>query len=329
MNEIIYAVIKTILFLILLLITIIFYTLWERKLIGFIQNRIGPNKTGPYGLLQPIADTLKLLLKSIIFPKKANKLLFILSPIIVVVAAISSWAVIPFSYENNLILSNLNLSLLYLLAFQCLGVNAIIIAGWASNSKYALLGSIRAAAQMISYSIPLGLSIVGVLIKSNSMNLSKIVIAQSGGMNNWFCVSLFPFMIIYWICSLAETNRLPFDVAEGESELVAGFHVEYSGITFALFFLAEYSNMILASVLTSILFFGGWLSPFTNHLSWVPNICWIFVKTFIFMTLFIWIRATLPRLRYDQVMSFCWKCLTPLALICIFIQVIFSNTLLW
>lgn len=296
-----------------LTIMIVFYTLWERKLIGFIQGRLGPNRTGPCGLLQPMADTIKLLLKTMIIPKKANKFLFILTPIITVVAALAAWAVIPFG--QHLVLSNLDIGILYLLAIQSCGINAIIIAGWASNSKYALLGAIRTAAQMISYSIPASLVMVGVLIKSNSMNLSVIVNAQQGGLGSWFCGPLLPLVVVYWICAMAETNRLPFDVAEGESELVAGFHVEYSGMGFALFFLAEYCNMILTSVLTVIMFFGGWLSPFKHHLLWLPSGGWLLIKTFVFMTLFIWIRATLPRYRYDHIMSLCWKYLIPIALL--------------
>lgn len=310
--------IKIISLIIIITIMIVFYTLWERRFIGFIQDRLGPNRVGPFGLLQPIADTIKLLFKSMIIPNKSNKFLFILSPIITVVAALSAWAVIPISQQ--FVLSNLDIGILYLLAIQSIGINAIIIAGWASNSKYALLGSMRAAAQMISYSIPASLAVVGVLIKSNSMNFTSIVNAQHGGISYWFCGPLLPLLFVYWICSMAETNRLPFDVAEGESELVAGFHVEYSGMGFALFFLAEYSNMILTSILTVIMFFGGWLSPFTNYLSWVPSSCWLFVKTFIFMTLFLWLRATLPRYRYDQIMNLCWKILIPIALFWILVE---------
>ncbi len=315
--------IKIIILLIALTIMIIFYTLWERRFIGFIQDRLGPNRVGPYGLLQPIADVIKLLLKSMIIPNKANKFLFILGPIVTVVAALSAWAVIP--VNQQFVLSNLNVGLLYLLAMTSIGVNAVIIAGWASNSKYALLGSIRAAAQMISYSIPMSLAIVGVLMKSNSMNLTNIVNAQQGGASHWFCISLLPLLFIYWVCSMAETNRLPFDVAEGESELVAGFHVEYSGMGFALFFLAEYSNMILTSVLTVIMFFGGWLSPFNTCLLWVPGACWLFIKTFIFMTLFLWLRATLPRYRYDQIMCLCWKIFIPITLLWIFVEAVWLH----
>lgn len=318
MHDILIAIIKIIVLFFILTIMIIFYTLWERRCIGFIQNRLGPNRVGPYGLLQPIADTLKLLLKSIIVPNKANKFLFVLGPTLTVIAALSAWAVIPIN--KNLMLSNLDIGLLYLLAIQSIGLNAIIIAGWASNSKYALLGSLRTAAQMISYSVPMSLTIVGVLIKANSMNLSEIVIAQQGGMNHWFVKPLLPLFFVYWICAMAETNRLPFDVAEGESELVAGFHVEYSGMGFALFFLAEYSNMILTSILTVIMFFGGWLSPFNNFLSWVPDIVWLSIKTFMFMTLFLWVRATLPRYRYDQIMNLCWKVLIPIALLWIVVE---------
>jgi NADH-quinone oxidoreductase subunit H len=322
MYNILDNIIKIIMLMVSLSVIIIFYTLWERRFIGFIQDRVGPNRLGPYGLFQPIADTIKLLLKSMIIPNRANKTLFILGPVTTVVAALSLWAVIPIN--PNIVLSDLDVGLLYLLAIQSIGVNAIIIAGWASNSKYALLGSIRTAAQMISYSIPMGFAVVGVLMKSGSMNLSKIINAQQGGINNWFFIPLLPLLFIYWVCALAETNRLPFDVAEGESELVAGFHIEYSGMSFALFFLAEYSNMILTSILTVIMFFGGWLSPFNHYLLWVPNLCWLFIKAFIFMTIFLWLRATLPRYRYDQIMNLCWKILIPIALIWIIVG-IFSD----
>lgn len=323
MFKILEIIINNILLIIGLLLTVMLYVLWERKCIGGMQNRFGPNRVGPYGMLQPIADSLKLLLKSMIVPKKANKLLFILSPIITVVAAFASWAVIPFG--NNLLLTDLNIGIVYLLAMQSIGVVGIIMGGWSSNSKYALLGALRFVAQIISYSIPISLVIVGVLIRAKSMNLSLIVNAQQGGMINWFCFSLFPLLLIYWISIMAETNRLPFDVAESESELVAGFHVEYSGMSFALFFLAEYCNMILTSMLTVIMFFGGWLSPFNTKFLWIPNIFWLIIKTFIFMTLFIWLRGTLPRYRFDQIINLSWKCLCPLGLFWVVVQAIWIN----
>lgn len=306
-------IIKIIILLLSLILTIIFYTYWERKFIGLAQDRIGPNRVGPFGLLQPIADPLKLLFKSIVFPKQANKFLFILGPIIVVVTALSAWAVIPFS--SKLVLANINIGVLYILAISSLGIYGIIIAGWSSNSKYALFGAIRSATQMISYAIPMSFAVIGVLIKSGSMNLIDIVHSQQGGIIHWFCWPLLPLLFIYLVSAMAETNRLPFDVAEAESELVAGFHVEYSGIGFALFFLAEYSNMIITSMLTVIMFCGGWLSPFDKYLLWIPNYLWLFIKVFIFMTLFVWARATFPRYRIDQIMSINWKIFIPISLL--------------
>jgi NADH-quinone oxidoreductase subunit H len=301
-----------------LTITIMLYALWERKLIGFIQSRFGPSTNGIAGILQPILDVTKLLLKSIIIPNKANKFLFVISPIAMVSTAITAWAVIPIT--PKFVLSNLNIGILYLLAIHLLGVNAVIIAGWASNSKYALFGTLRYAAQMISYFIPMGLSIVGVLLKSNSMNLIEIVDIQQGGINNWLFIPLLPLLLVYWACSMVATHRAPFDVANGDSELITGLQVEYSGIGVMLFFLAEYSNMILSAVLTVIMFFGGWLSPFDEHLIWVPGYCWLLIKTFIVMTLFSWVAATIPRYRYDQVMRLCWKLLIPVALLWVIVE---------
>lgn len=306
-------IIKIIILLLIILLLIIFYTYWERKFIGFAQDRYGPNRVGFAGILQPIADTLKLLLKSMVLPEHANKFLFLLAPIIVVATSLSVWAVIP--VNKRLVLANLNVGVLYVLAISSLGVYGIILAGWASNSKYALLGAMRSATQMISYSLPMSFALVGVLMKSGSMNLTDIVQAQQGGFTNWFCLPLLPLLFIYWVCAMAETNRLPFDVAEAESELVAGFHVEYSGIGFALFFLAEYSNMILTAMLTIIMFFGGWLAPSTKYLLWIPDNIWLWAKLFIFMTLFLWIRATCPRYRVDQIMQISWKVFLPITLL--------------
>ena len=304
---------KVIILLIAIMLLIIIYTYWERKFIGLVQDRYGPNRVGFCGILQPIADTFKLLLKSMVIPTDANKFLFLLAPVIVVVTALSAWAVIPIN--NQIVLANLNVGLLYVLATSSLSVYGIIIAGWASNSKYALFGAIRAVTQIISYSLPMSFALVGVLMKSGSMNLTAIVNAQQGGINNWFCLPLLPLLFIYWLSAMAETNRLPFDVAEAESELVAGFHVEYSAMGFALFFLAEYSNMILTSILTIIMFFGGWLAPSTKYLLWVPNYVWLIIKLFTFMTLFLWIRATCPRYRLDQIMCISWKIFIPITLL--------------
>ncbi len=323
MFSLINILLKILVLIISLVITIVFYTFWERRFIGLVQGRLGPNRVGPYGLLQPIADSIKLLLKSMIIPNNANKFLFILGPILLVVTALSAWAVIPVSQKA--VLANLNIGLLYILAVSSLGVYGIVIAGWASNSKYALLGSMRSVAQMISYSIPMSFAIVGVLMKANSMNLIDIVNAQQGGITNWFCFPLLPLLIVYWMCAMAETNRLPFDTAEGESELVAGFHVEYSAMGFALFFLAEYSNMILTSILTVIMFFGGWQSPCTNYLLWVPSYCWLFIKAFMFMTLFLWVRATFPRYRVDQIMRIGWKVFIPVTLLWIVIEAVWLD----
>jgi len=316
-------VIKIFIMLALLMLTIMFYTLWERRFIGFVQDRLGPNRVGFCGLLQPIADAIKLLVKSMVIPNKANKFLFILGPIIAVITALSAWAVIP--VNQTLVLANINVGVLYILAITSLSVYGIVIAGWASNSKYALFGAMRAATQLISYSIPMSFAIVGVLMKANSMNLTAIVNAQQGGITNWFFIPLLPLLVIYWICAMAETNRLPFDIAEGESELVAGFHVEYSAMGFALFFLAEYSNMILTSVLTIIMFFGGWLAPSTKYLLWVPSYAWLLIKVFMFMTLFLWIRATFPRYRIDQIMRIGWKVFIPIALFWLVIEAIWLD----
>ncbi len=305
--------------------TIAYYIYAERKVIGLIQDRLGPNRVGWCGLMQPIADALKLLLKEIITPIKANQKLYIIAPIISFAAALSSWAVMPFS--NNFVIANLNVGLLYLLAITSLGVYGIIIAGWASNSKYSLLGALRSAAQVISYEIAMSCCLLGVIMAAQSMNLSEIVMSQKGSIINWYFIPLFPLFVIYWISILAETNRAPFDVAEGESELVAGFQVEYSGMSFALFFLAEYSNMTLAAMLTSLMFFGGWNSPFESmyldqYLNFIPPVFWLFVKTLFFMFCFLWIRATFPRYRYDQIMRLGWKVFIPLTFVWLIVEAI-------
>jgi NADH-quinone oxidoreductase subunit H len=265
---------------------------------------------GPFGLLQPFADVLKLIFKEIILPTGANKTLFYIAPILSIAPALAAWAVIPFN--PTLVLADVNAGLLYLLAMTSIGVYGVIIAGWASNSKYAFLGCLRSAAQIVSYELAMGFALVGVLLMSSSLNLNDIVKAQAGGLGHWFFIPLFPLFIVYFISGVAETNRHPFDVAEGESEIVAGFHVEYSGVTFAVFFLAEYANMILIAVLTAVMFLGGWMSP------WPPlgdGFHWLAIKVFIVLFFFLWIRATFPRYRYDQIMRLGWKVFIPVTLI--------------
>jgi NADH-quinone oxidoreductase subunit H len=299
-----------------------YYTLAERKIIGYMQVRIGPNRVGPRGLLQPIADALKLMVKEIVMPTRADKLLFIIAPMIAIVPAIAAWAVIPF--DATLVISDIHAGLLYVLALSSLGVYGIIIAGWASNSKYALLGAVRSAAQMVAYEIAMGFALVGVLVAAGSLNLGEIVRAQSGNLFTWFWLPLLPLFGVYLISGVAETNRAPFDVAEGESEIVAGFHVEYSGMGFAVFFLAEYANMILIAALTAILFMGGWLSPLPQ--AWTGGVFpladgfhWLLIKTFFFMFVFLWLRATFPRYRYDQIMRLGWKIFIPITIVWILV----------
>jgi len=292
-----------------LIVTVILYTYSERKVIGAMQDRIGPNRVGPAGILQPVADVLKLLLKEIIRPSQANRYLFIVAPVLSLVPTLVAWAVIPLA--PGVVITNLNVGLLFLFTMTSLGVYGIVIAGWASNSKYALLGAMRSAAQIISYEIPMGFALLGVIMAAQSLDLSVIIQQQQGGIYHWYLLPLLPLFIIYWICAVAETNRSPFDVAEGESEIVAGFHVEYSGIPFAIFFLTEYINMILVSMLAVILFLGGWHSPFGG----AGNILWLFGKTAIMMLSFLWFRATFPRYRYDQIMRLGWKVYIPITLI--------------
>ena len=306
-----------------LLAAVAYYTYAERKVVGFMQMRLGPSRVGPRGLFQPIADVLKLLTKEVVLPAQASRGLFLVAPLAALVPALGAWAVIPF--DDGLWLANIDAGLLYVLALTSLGAYGIIIAGWASNSKYALLGAMRQAAQVVSYEIAMGFALVGVLMLSGSLNLAAIVQAQSGGILDWFFLPLLPLLLVYLVSGVAETNRLPFDVVEGESELVAGFHVEYSGSAFAVFFLAEYSAMILISALTAILFFGGWLSPLegTQLAQAVPvldsGIHWWLLKTAFFMFCFLWFRATFPRYRYDQIMRLGWKVFIPVTLIWIFV----------
>jgi NADH-quinone oxidoreductase subunit H len=313
-------IIAKILFIILPLMGAVAYlTLAERKVIGAIQNRIGPNRVGIRGLLQPLADGLKLLTKELIVPQASNRYLFIIAPVLTLAPALAAWAVIPFS--KNWVLANVNAGILYIFAMSSLAVYGVLIAGWASNSKYALLGALRSAAQTISYEIAMGFAFVGVLLAAGSMNLQTIILKQQGGLLHWYWIPLLPLLMVYWISAVAETNRAPFDVAEGESEIVAGFHVEYSGIAFAIFFLAEYANMILIAVITTILFFGGWLSPFQgmpyldNLLDWVPGILWLILKVSFFLYFYLWMRATFPRYRYDQIMHLGWKVLIPVTIV--------------
>ena len=287
-----------------------YLTLAERKVIGYMQVRIGPNRVGYFGLLQPIADGLKLLFKEIILPTASNKALFLLGPVLAIAPAFAAWAVIPF--DLNMVLADIDAGLLYILAMTSVAVYGVIIAGWASNSKYAFLGSLRSAAQIVSYEIAMGFALVGVLMCANSLNLGKIVLGQAGGFWHWYFIPLFPLFIVYFISAVAETNRAPFDVAEGESEIVAGFHVEYSGITFAIFFLAEYANMILVSMLAALMFLGGWLSP----VPFIPDsFLWLLAKVGFLLFLFLWFRATFPRYRYDQIMRLGWKVFIPITIV--------------
>lgn len=301
---------KILLIVVPLILAIAYLTLFERKVLAGMQLRRGPNRVGPFGLLQPIADGLKLLHKEVIIPKASNPLLFVLAPVITFSLSLAAWAVIPF--DLGVALADINVGVLYLFAISSLGVYGIIIAGWSSNSKYAFLGALRSAAQMISYEVSMGLIIVSVLLCSGSLNLTKIVQAQE---NLWFAIPLFPMFIVFFISILAETNRTPFDLPEAEAELVAGYHVEYSSLPFALFFLGEYANMILLSAMTTILFFGGWLPPMAiTPFTWIPGIIWFVLKICFFLFVFLWVRATLPRYRYDQLMRLGWKIFLPFTL---------------
>ena len=302
-----------------LLLAVAYLTFAERKVIGYMQVRLGPNRVGPKGWLQPIADAMKLMFKEIIISTRADRFLFLLAPLLSFGPAIAAWAVIPFA--DGMMISQLDAGLLYLLALTSLGVYGVIIAGWASNSKYAFLGAMRSAAQIVAYEIAMGFALVGVLMAAGSLNLNQIVLAQQGSLLHWFWLPLLPLFLVYFISGVAETNRAPFDVAEGESEIVAGFHVEYSGAAFAtLFALPEYANMILISALASIMFLGGWLSPLQGYLpadSFLaqPSFFWLFLKIGLFIFIYLWIRATFPRYRYDQIMRLGWKVLIPVTLV--------------
>ena len=319
---------------VVLIICVALLTLWERKVIGWMQLRRGPNRVRLFGLApglgQPFADVFKLLMKEVIIPANANKFLFRLAPLIALVPAFAAWAVIPLS--PSVVVSKADAGLLYLLSLTSMGVYGVIIAGWATNSKYAFLGAMRSAAQMVAYEIAMGFALVGVLMATGSMNLGTIVRTQEGGLLSWNWFWLFPLLMVYFISGIAETNRAPFDVAEGESEIVAGFHVEYSGIAFALFFLAEYANMILISTLTAVFFFGGWEGPLQGY-SWLglgdgflgqPSFLWLFLKVFCLVFLFLWFRATFPRYRFDQIMRLGWKALIPVTLVWIGVEMLLA-----
>jgi NADH-quinone oxidoreductase subunit H len=309
----VYSMAKIVAIVAPLMLGLAYLTYAERKIIGYMQVRIGPNRVGPKGWLQPIADGLKLLMKEIVIPAGANKGIFLLAPVLAIGPALAAWAVVPFSPE--LVLANIDASVLYLMAITSMGVYGIVLAGWASNSKYAFLGGMRAAAQIVSYEIAMGFALVGVLMAAQSLNLGEIVKAQQGGVFSWYWLPLFPLFIVYLISGLAELNRAPFDVVEGESEIV-GFHVEYSGMAFAIFFLAEYANMILVATLTSLMFLGGWnplfdFAPF----NWIPGFFWLLAKVCFVLFLFLWFRATFPRYRYDQIMRLGWKVFIPVTLV--------------
>jgi len=316
-QTVLYILLKIVVIVVPLMIVVAFFTLAERKVIGYMQVRIGPNRVGPKGLLQPFADLIKLMFKEIIIPTNSNKYLFLIAPILSLAPAFAAWAVIPFN--DTLVLADIDAGLLYVLAFTSVAVYGVVIAGWASNSKYAFLGAMRIAAQIVSYEIAMGFALVGVLMMSGSLNFGDIVDAQKGSILNWNFIPLFPLFIVYFLSGVAETNRAPFDVAEGESEIVAGFHVEYSGMGFALFFLSEYANIILISVLTAIMFLGGWLSPFGGE----GGFHWLALKTAFFMFLFLWFRATFPRYRYDQIMRLGWKVFIPITIVWLFVEGIY------
>ncbi len=322
-----YGVVAVLLFISVILM-MAFLTLAERRVIGSIQARIGPNRVGPFGILQPFADVLKLLVKEIIIPSSSSKFLFILAPLLALIPALCTWAVVPFS--PGFTVADIDAGLLYVLALTSAGVYGVILAGWAANSKYAFLGAMRAAAQMVAYEIAMGFALVGVVMASGSLNLGAIIEAQRGGFFSYFFWWLLPLFVVYFVSGVAETNRAPFDVVEGESEIVAGFHVEYSGMAFAVFFVAEYVNMILISALTSVFFFGGWLSPFEGYplpswLAWLgaPSFFWLFLKVSFFLFCFLWFRATFPRYRYDQIMRLGWKVFIPVTLVWLFVEGVF------
>ena len=310
---------------VILILTVAYLTLAERKVIGYMQARIGPNRVGPKGLGQPFADVLKLLIKEVVIPTRSNHFLFLLAPLLALVPAFSAWAVI--SLWPGFSIASVDAGVLYVLALAGFGAYGIILAGWATNSKYAFLGAMRSAAQIVAYEIAMGFALVGVVMASGTLNLGRIVEGQSGGPFSWYWLWLFPLLIVYFIAGVAETNRAPFDVAEGESEIVAGFHVEYSGVAFAIFFLSEYANMILISALASTFFLGGWLSPFEGYpivgdtVLAAPGLHWLAIKIGFFLFCFLWFRATFPRYRYDQIMRLGWKVFIPVTLVWIVAEV--------
>ena len=314
-----WIVLKIVAIILPVILTVAYLTYFERKVIAYMHCRVGPNRVGFRGLLQAFADVLKLMFKEVIIPDRSSKFLFLIAPIMAIAPSLAAWAVIPFA--EGWVVANINAGVLYVFAMTSLGVYGILISGWASNSKYAIFGSMRSAAQVISYEIAMGFALVGVLLAAGSMNFQEIVLKQSGGFWHWYMLPLLPLFVVYWIAAVAETNRLPFDMAEGESEIVAGFHVEYSGMAFALFFLAEYANMILVSALAVLMFMGGWLSPFegipglSSATAWIPSVGWFCVKIALFLYLYIWLRATFPRYRYDQLMKLGWKMLIPVTLV--------------
>jgi NADH-quinone oxidoreductase subunit H len=316
---------KIILILVPVLLCVAYVTYAERKIIGYMQVRIGPNRVGPRGWLQPIADALKLMFKEIIIPTKADKFLFLLAPALAIMPALAAWAVM--SFDRGLVLADLNAGLLYILALTSLGVYGVIIAGWASNSKYAIMSSLRVGAQIVAYEIAMGFALVGVVMASGSLNLGDIVEGQAGGLSSWYIWPLLPLFFVYFISGIAETNRAPFDMAEGESEIVGGFQVEYSGMAYAVFYLAEYANIILISTLTSLMFLGGWLSPLEGFVGadhWLgdSNLLWFFAKACFFVFCFLWIRATFPRYRYDQIMRLGWKVFIPVTIVWLFVEAV-------
>jgi NADH-quinone oxidoreductase subunit H len=314
---------------VVIILCVAFTTYLERKVIGYMQLRIGPNRVGPRGWLQPFADVIKLLLKEVIVPSSANRFLFLVAPLLAIVPALATWAVVPLF--PGFAIAQIDAGLLYVLALTSLGVYGVILAGWASNSKYALLGAMRSAAQIVAYEIAMGFALVGVLMASGSLNLGHIVEAQAGGPMSWFWLPLLPLFVVYFVSGVAETNRAPFDVAEGESEIVAGFHVEYSGVAFAVFFLAEYANMILIAALTAVMFMGGWQSFFAGDAFGAldggplgvlrePGLHWLALKIAFFMFCFLWFRATFPRYRYDQIMRLGWKVFIPVTIVWIVVE---------
>ncbi|HEX6995627.1 MAG TPA: NADH-quinone oxidoreductase subunit NuoH [Gammaproteobacteria bacterium] len=324
-RDIIVILLKVVAVIVPLILGVAYYTYAERKVIGFMQHRLGPNRVGYRGLLQPFADLFKMMFKEVVIPTNSNRFLFVIAPIVSLVPAFATWAVVPL--DDEFVIANIDAGLLYILALTSLGVYGVILAGWASNSKYAFLGAMRSAAQIVAYEIAMGFALVGVLMAGGSLNLGQIVLAQQGtSIFSWFWLPLFPLFVVYFVAGVAETNRHPFDVAEGESEIVAGFHVEYSGMGFALFFLAEYANMILIAALTSIFFLGGWLSPFGGipglDDTWLaePSVVWLGLKMAVFSFIFLWIRATFPRYRYDQIMRLGWKVFIPVTIVWIAVE---------